>query len=450
MGHTVLYARRSKPSQSDVRDTVDSQLDELRRYAGDHGWSNTLELSERGTPASAAADRAARRQVFHGELMPMVERGEVDRVLVVEPSRISRHMATFIPFVDQVETHFTRQNTDSRTSDPLRLALDAGLAAQESKIRSDRQQAHRQRMREAGRKRSGGFRSYGYEPDGVTLRPAEVKLIRRSAQDVLEGKSLRQVTIAWREAGVLNARGRPPAPTSVRRTLVFSDLLDEETREKMRAVFSDPRRRGNVGGFNKRSYLLGGMCFCDLCGNRLISYPGYRGREYRCRVSVTDGTPDACGRAKTMAEPLEEQVRWFVAFTTQWQEPSEETEDAATIAAERSQLAKRRDEVADAFVDGALTKQQAKRANDRISASERDLDERSRGLELSPFEDAEPYDVEDFGAWRRLIERRVERAVVREDGTSFGIERRTGEKVELTGFEKFATKKRTRKQSPLS
>src|SRR4030095_16717148 len=107
--------RRSKKNQTERADTIDSQLDELRKFARDHGWNNILELTERGAPASAAADRVQRRKVFHGELKPMVGRGEVDRVLVVDPSRISRDMVVFLSFVRDVETFFTRMGGRSST-----------------------------------------------------------------------------------------------------------------------------------------------------------------------------------------------------------------------------------------------------------------------------------------------------------------------------------------------
>jgi DNA invertase Pin-like site-specific DNA recombinase len=411
---SVLYARRSKPSQTDTRDTVDSQLEELRAFAKARGWNETVEMSERGTPASAAADRNMRRKVFHGELLPMVDRGDVERVLVVEPSRISRHMATFIPFVDRVEVWFTRDNRSSRDTDPLRLALDAGLAAQESKIRSDRQKAHRARMRENGRKSSGGFRRYGYEPDGLTLRPKEVRLIRRSAEDVLRGRPLRQVAFDWRGAGVLNARGKPVASGSIRSALLKTDLLDEETRERLRAYLADPKRRGNKGGFNKRTFLLSGFVFCAECGTGLTSDRAYNGtRSYKCKVSASDGKLDACGLVSGDAEMLEEQVRREVARATIWKRAGQ---GGARLAAERARLTAQRDEVADAFADGTLTREQVRRANARLDEREQKLNEQIREVPPAGLEKVQRYAPDDFPRWRALVEKRVERVDVSKSG----------------------------------
>jgi hypothetical protein len=147
------------------------------------------------------------------------------------------------------------------------------------------------------------------------------------------------------------------------------------------------------------------------------------------------------------AEDIEEQVRWFVSFTTFWQKSGEQPEDATVLAAERSRLQARRNEVADAFADGVLDRDQARRANERIAEAGSALDERARSLGSAEMVDAEPYDREDFGAWRRLIERRIERVTVREDGSAVALTTRGGEEVQLSELRAAKPKPRPRKTS---
>ena len=54
----------------------------------------------------------------------------------------------------------------------------------------------------------GGPRPFGYEKDGVTVRPAEAVEIARAAQRILDGASLRSVANDWRAREVTTPTGK--------------------------------------------------------------------------------------------------------------------------------------------------------------------------------------------------------------------------------------------------
>jgi DNA invertase Pin-like site-specific DNA recombinase len=437
-GVTALYCRRSKQGR-DVIDTVDSQEAELRGYASDHGWDNVRLFRERGASAGPKLDRT--RKVFYGELVPAIDKGEVVRILAVEADRLSRYQLSFWTFLEAckvqgTEVILTRSGTnatDPRTS-ILELAIRSGLASEESRIRSDRQTSHRGRMRDAGRQRSGGFRKYGYEPDNQTPRPAEIALIRESAQMILNGNSLRAVTLKWWDAGILNAHGKRPHPTSIRRCLLRSDLLDAGTREQLAVIFSDPKRKR--GGFSRRRYLLsGGIAVCDECTAPLVSYPKSKTvREYRCMTRTSEQVV-GCGAVRRDALEIEREVLTIMRGTglsqgkIEAQLGPDEGTDIAAIAGERAALEARLDSVADAFADETLTKEQAHRANERILGKLTELDERARVVatddtnqrrrEVAWGKLIENVDLDDpatFDFYRGLIEATVERVTVPPQG----------------------------------
>ena len=124
MGRTLLYCRKSKKSQEGVTDTIDSQEAELRRFAESRGWESIEVLIERGISAGRKAEH--KRRVFYGELVPAIESGTVDRVLVVDYDRLNRYLRSLLGFLDtvakphSVEVWVTRRNQDATQASKAR------------------------------------------------------------------------------------------------------------------------------------------------------------------------------------------------------------------------------------------------------------------------------------------------------------------------------------------
>ncbi|MDX5563797.1 recombinase family protein [Streptomyces sp. ID05-04B] len=148
----------------------------------------------------------------------------------------------------------------------------------------------------------GGPRPYGWENDGVTPVPAEIAVIRETADAVLAGASIRSLAAdlnergmhsstgtRWdggtlsrmlrrpRNAGILQHRGEEAGPAQ------WDAALDEPTWRSLRAVLDDPSRIPAAS--NVRRYLGSGLYVCGVCGATLTSFSkgGGKPAKYKCR-----------------------------------------------------------------------------------------------------------------------------------------------------------------------
>ena len=147
----------------------------------------------------------------------------------------------------------------------------------------------------------GGRRPFGYDADGVTVRPAEADLVRQATRDVLAGRSLAAIAREWSEAGHAGTSGSPFNATRVRRVLqrprnaglveldgepggpaVWDAIVPEGEWRALQAFLNDPTRRTTPGP--ERRWLGSGLYRCE-CGSTTYA-TGSKGRSaYRCRVS---------------------------------------------------------------------------------------------------------------------------------------------------------------------
>jgi site-specific DNA recombinase len=240
----------------------------------------------------------------------------------------------------------------------LRLANDAdvtmarvmvAVANKASRDTARRVSRARQRQAEEGQW-GGGKRPFGFEPDGVTVNPVEAAEIRRAADAILAGVSLRQVTASLRERDVPTVTGAKWSTVTVRDMLLrprnaalmvyrpnggrgpradrlytdtditgkapWDEIIPESSWRAVCAILTDPSRR--IGPGNTPRWLGSRIYQCGTCGDgtTLIvsgsTSNGYRYFRYTCRefghlaraavpcdeyieVNVTDrlGRPDA-------------------------------------------------------------------------------------------------------------------------------------------------------------
>lgn len=98
------------------------------------------------------------------------------------------------------------RGSDMDLSTPAgRLAADilGAVALNEIEAKSDRQKRAHLQAAQQGR-RIGGRRPFGYEQDGVTIRPAEAEQVRRAYDDFLAGTPLLAIARRWNTAGLLS------------------------------------------------------------------------------------------------------------------------------------------------------------------------------------------------------------------------------------------------------
>jgi hypothetical protein len=196
------------------------------------------------------------------------------------------------------------------------------VAKKESDDKSRRIRRKHLEIAASGRVSGGGSRPYGYEPDKVTVRPAEAAVVTDCAQRLLAGEPIRSIVRDLNERGVVSASGGEWSPQSLRRMLAsprisgqrshhgeivaiaeWPGIISVEDGAKVRALLANPERRTNKAA---RRYLLGGLLVCGHCGERLVARPRTGGqRRYACAKGVGFS---GCGKTYINAAEVEEFV----------------------------------------------------------------------------------------------------------------------------------------------
>lgn len=154
----------------------------------------------------------------------------------------------------------------------------------------------------------GGRRPFGYEPDGVTLRPDEAEPLAQAHRAILAGASLHSITRDWATRGILTATGKRWRPAELRRVLMrprnagllehlgqitgpakWPGVVDETIWRGVTAILTDPSRKTTPGPASV--HLLSFLARCGVCGGPVIctstSRAASKGRGrrlvYRCR-----------------------------------------------------------------------------------------------------------------------------------------------------------------------
>jgi len=250
--------------------------------------------------------------------MQAVRAGQVDVVVAWDPDRLHRspmELEDFIAVVERAGVEvFTVQagRWDLSTANGKLIARMLGsIARHESDHKSERVRRAMQQNAVAGR--AHGRRAYGwrreYAADGTSrevIVPAEAAVVRRIADALLSGESLRSVTAGLNDEGVPSPTGKPWAKGMVRALVlrernaglrvyrgevvgegVWEPIVDRGRWEQLRAVLTDPERRTSTG--SAAAHLLSGIGRCGVCGASLRvalsrSVPCYRCSAKGCVI----------------------------------------------------------------------------------------------------------------------------------------------------------------------
>jgi hypothetical protein len=178
--------------------------------------------------------------------------------------------------IDVVTSRKPRIPVDSITGS-LRLANSAdttmarvhvAIAYKASEDTSRRVERARLRQAEAGRTGYTGRRAFGFEAGGLIVNETEAAVIRKAADSIVAGVSLRQTLADLRRSGVPTVTGVPWTAIALRDILtrprnaglvVYQDsilegvtaawdpILTRETWEAVTAILTDPARRTSPG-----------------------------------------------------------------------------------------------------------------------------------------------------------------------------------------------------------
>ncbi|MEV7428294.1 recombinase family protein [Nocardioides sp. NPDC092400] len=310
-------------------------------------------------------------------LLDDIRAGRIQAVVCWHTDRLHRslrELETYIDIAESVPTHTVQAgHLDLATaSGRMTARITGAVARHESEHKAERQRRKVEELASKGLPLGGG-RPFGYEADGLTLRPEEADELRGMVRRVLDGDSLGSILRDLNERGVRTTRGGTWGYTSLRSLLLrernagrmvhrgqvigkaaWEPIVSETEHDAVVAVLSDPTRRTTPGP--GRRHLLSGLAKCH-CGAGLK--PGWvasrNGRKhwiYTCPSRTKGHVHRDMARVDAYVES------WTLDVLSTVSQPK--TGDAATqdrlrLERERADIDGRLRDAATLFASGAIT-----------------------------------------------------------------------------------------------
>jgi site-specific DNA recombinase len=278
---------------------VARQLDECLALA--NRWE--LEVVQRYEDNDISAYNGACRPGFE-QLVKAIRRGEFDVLVCWHTDRLYRSIRDMERVIEACEAAGVPIRTVNGGDLDLGNATGKAVArilGSVSRMESEHK-AERQRTANIQRAAAGGWwsshRCFGYTQRGEVFDP-EAKAIRKAAADVLDGKSLRQISREWNAQGFTSTRGSAWNNTNLKRVLInpryaalrmyrgtvtgpgdWVAIVDAETYAGVLAVLRD-ESRGTQVSF-ERKYIGSHRYLCGVCGAPMHYSSAKAGGRYVC------------------------------------------------------------------------------------------------------------------------------------------------------------------------
>ncbi|WP_196806146.1 recombinase family protein [Rhodococcus sp. 114MFTsu3.1] len=393
----AVYLRQSSDREGNEYG-IDRQREDVLRFVESRGWTVVDTFVDNDVSATNRKPRPAFERMLaaaEAKAFDVIVARHLDRLLrrLIELERIlEMFQSTGVSVItshDSIDTSTDGGRTNAR--------IMASIAQGEIERKSARQRSGVIQAAKQGRW-VGGRRAFGYEGDGVTVRPDEAALIVAGYADLLAGEPLTAIAKSWNASGIIPTQNkRDGSPNTWTRSGVRDVLLNprnaglrrhrptggqgefrkdpesfvvgaaqwpaivsEETWRATVRILTAPERK--PVGVRGRS-LLTGVALCGICGATVHTGGARRQiRTYRCSVS---------GHLQRKADPVDEYVtdvivqRLSLPDALEVFAPAVE-EGTRDLSAEADTLRRRLDDVAVDYADGTLTRDQFRTVNDRI------------------------------------------------------------------------------------
>lgn len=280
---------------------VATQEHDCRELAESLGWPVVAVYTDNDISAYSG-----KRRPGYQAILAEIRAGNVDAVVAWHTDRLHRSPVELEEYVAACEPRGVKTQTvkaghlDLSTASGLMVARLLGATARyEVDHGIERQRRAKQRSAEAGKWR-GGRRPYGYEADGVTVRPDEADAVAAATTSLLAGASLRGLVREWNTAGRRTTSSNLWATNSLRTTLRrwrnaglieqhaevigaagWPAIVPEAQLRALRDLMDNPGRRSNVANTARR-WIGSGLYRCE-CGFTLICSASNKSPSYRCR-----------------------------------------------------------------------------------------------------------------------------------------------------------------------
>jgi site-specific DNA recombinase len=353
-GPIDIYARQSRDDDERQR-SPEGQIADCRVCLADRGLSEGIVHVD---PGQSAWNPRIKRDGWDA-LMKRLESGEAAGVIVWDLERFSRRPRDGERLIDAAGRGLLVLDSDS--------SYDLMSASGRKAFRDQLTTAAYYSDRLSGRVKRGKRlkaikgevscrRPFGFEPDGITQRPAEAAIVREMTARFLAGESQDAMVASLNARGITTSQGKAWTRTGLRQLLTRQrnaghlvhhgvivaalpggPLIDPDDHKRVLAQFAAKR----PGRPPSPAYLCSGVALCALCMHRLagrpranmLPYPdGSVRRQYQCSPSGKGG----CGKIAIDQRGLDEAAAALVDAIMSDPRHASQIEAAAARAAERA------------------------------------------------------------------------------------------------------------------
>ncbi|HEX6402647.1 MAG TPA: recombinase family protein [Pseudonocardiaceae bacterium] len=408
----AIYCRISKDREG-AGLGVDRQRNDCQDLATRLGWTVTKVYRDNDISAYSGKPRPGYRA-----LLDDLRAGRVNAVLAWHNDRLHRssvELEEYIEVSGNAPTHFVKAGPLdlSTASGRMTARITGAVARHEVEHMIERQKAAKLQAAQDGRFR-GGRRAFGFEKDGVTVRPGEAAAVLDATRRVLHGESLGSIARGWNEAGLTTSTGTQWTSISVHKLLirarnagliehggqeiakaVWPAIVPEDTWRAVRALLTAPGRRRPRS--NDARWLGSGLFLCGKCNDgttmRSASVVGsnrsLRRATYRCKAGPHLGR---------VAEPVDALVTAIVLERLSRPDArllltAAPGVDTAALSAEAEALRVRNSGLVSMFGDGIITRGELEAERARIQVKLAQIADTmaaaAAGSPLAGFADAE-------------------------------------------------------------
>lgn len=396
MNRAVIYARISV-DQAGLGLGVDRQLEDCRAHCKKHGWQVVAEYVDNDVSAYSG-----KRRPRYDAMLQAIKNGEVDRVVAYHTDRLHRRLRDLVEYCDVitiagVTTHTLKAgDIDLETPNGIMMAQIKGAVdeAYVSESRLKNLRAREQIAKNGGRHKAA--RIYGWEPDGMKLRPDEAAIVNEIADLIIAGYS--QVAIAKRlnQRAVPTVQGKVWTGIGVRKTAIrlsniairehlgaqypgnWQPIFGAEKMEELMAAIAGRDQLGMKRGVG-RVHLLTGFVYCGECGAKLGIGKGNSNSQsaYCCNVMRShEAVARGCGRVERQSAPVEHLVSAAIlerldsdALLVAINQAQDDKGESAALVKQRQAQQSRLDDLIEDYASGLLKRPQFAAAKSTAEAA---------------------------------------------------------------------------------
>ncbi|MGW5668978.1 recombinase family protein [Micromonospora sp. NPDC003776] len=383
MTRAAIYVRISRDREGGGLG-VARQEDDCRELASRHGLTAAHVYSDNDLSAYSGKPRPSYRRMLDD-----IAAARIDAVLAWHTDRLHRSPIELEEYISACEPRGVPTYTvkvgplDLSTPSGRMVARQLGAVARyEVEHQVERQQRAKLQAAADGRW-GGGRRPYGYEPDGVTLRPDEARAVAEATDAILSGASLRGQATEMNARGMVTSTGRPWTANELRKVLLrarnaglrehrrkvvgpaaWPPLVDEDRWRALVSVLTHPGRRTQWS--SARRWLLSGLALCGVCGTPV--------RATLAASSARAVPSYVCKAGKCISRNAEELDLYVGAIVVERLSRPDVADllagparpDSGALQLDATAMRERLNGLAAAYADGAIDVQQLREGSERL------------------------------------------------------------------------------------